>query len=75
MEHILPSIDELIQQRLPDIHIQIQELKLEQNKCGKNKNLSNIRHLKLEQLHKQKELVFEHIIHLLYALGDTYHYL
>ena len=75
MEHILPSIDELIQQRLADIHIQIQELKLEQNKSGKNKNLSNICHQKLEQLHKQKELVFEHIIHLLYALGDTYNYL
>ena len=73
MEHIMPSIDELIQQRLVDIHIQIQELTLEQNKSGKN--LSNICHQKLEQLCKQKELVFEHIIHLLYALGDTYHYL
>ena len=75
MEHILPSIDDLIQQRLADIHIQIQELKLEQNKSGKNKNLSNICHQKLEQLCKQKELVFEHIIHLLYDLGDTYQYL
>ena len=75
MEHILPSIDEWIQQRIAAIHIQIQELKLEENKSGKNKNLSNICHQILEQLHKQKELVFEHIIHLLYALGDTYHYL
>ena len=75
MEHILPSIDDLIQQRLADIHIQIQELKLEHNKSGKNKNLSNICHQKLEQLHKQKELVFEHIIHLFYDLGDTYQYL
>ena len=75
MEHILPNMDDLIQQRLADIHIQIQELKWEQNKSGNNKNLSNICQQKLEQLHKQKEQVFEDIIHLLYDLSDTYKYL
>ena len=41
MENILPSMEDLIQQRLADIRIQIQELKWEQNKYGNNKNLSN----------------------------------
>ena len=75
MEEIMQSMEDLIQQRLADIRIQIQALKLEQNKSGNNKNLFNICQQKLEQLHKQKEQVFEDIIDLVYDLSDTYEYL
>ena len=75
MEDIMPSMEDLIQQRLADIRIQIQALKLEQNKSGNNKNIFNICQQKLEQLHKQKGQVFEDIIDLVYDLGDTYRYL
>ena len=75
MEDIMLSMEDLIQQRLADIRIQIQALKLEQNKSGNNKNLFNISQQKLEQLCKQKEQVFEDIIDLVYDVGDTYKYL
>ena len=71
MEDIMLSMEDLIQQRLADIRIQIQALKLKQNKSGNNKNLFNIYQQKLEQLCKQKEQVFEDIIDLVYDLGDT----
>ena len=68
-------MEDLIQQRLADISIQIQTLKWEQNKNGNNKDIYNICHQKVEQLHKQKQQVFEDIINLLYDLGDTYEYM
>ena len=35
MDHIIPNMEDLIQQRLADIHIQIQNLKRQQNRTGK----------------------------------------
>ena len=75
MEDIMLSMEDLIQQGLADIHIQIQALKLKQNKSGNNKNLFNISQQKFEQLCKQKEQVFEDIIDLVYDFSDTYEYL
>ena len=68
-------MEDLIQQRLADIHIQIQALKWEQNTIGNNKDLFNICQQKIQQLHKQKGQVFEYIINLFYDLRDTYKYL
>ena len=42
MDDILPSMQDLIKQRLADICIQIQVLKQEQNRIGNNKDLFNI---------------------------------
>ena len=75
MDDILPSMEDLIKQRLADIRIQIQALKWEQNRIGNNKDLFNICQQKVEQLRKQKEQVFEDIINLIYQFGDTYEYL
>ena len=74
MDGILSNMEDLIKQGLADISIQIQTLKWEQNKNGNNKDIYNICHQKVEQLHKQKQ-VFEDIINLLYDLRDTYEYL
>ena len=75
MDNILPSMEDLIQQRLSDIHILIQALKWEQNRNGYNNDLFNSCQQKIEQLHKQKEQVFEDTIDLVYQFGDTYKYL
>ena len=75
MDNILQSMEDLIKQRLADICIQIQALKQEQNRIGNNKDLFNICQQKVEQLHKQKEQVFEDIIDLVYQFGDKYKYL
>ena len=75
MDDILPIMEDLIEQRLADISFQIQALKWEQNRIGNNKDLFNICQQKVEQLHKQKEQVFEDIIDFVYDLEDTYEYL
>ena len=41
MDSILPSMEDLIQQRLADNHIQIQALKWEQNRIGNSNDLFN----------------------------------
>ena len=53
-------MEDLIQQRLADIHIQIQGLKWEQNTIGNNKDLFSICQQKIQQLRKQKGQVFEY---------------
>ena len=75
MDHIIPNMDDLIQQRLADIHIQIQNLKHQQNRTGKKNNLFNIYQQQIEHLCKQKEKVFQDIIDVLYDLGQKYEYL
>ena len=75
MDDILPNMEDLIQQRLTDIHIQIQSLKHQQNRTGKNNDLFNIYQQQIEHLHKQKEKVFQDIIDVVYDLGETYKYL
>ena len=54
MYDILPSMEDLIQQRLADRYIQIQALKQDQNRIGNNKDLFNICHQKIEQLTNRK---------------------
>ena len=75
MDDILPNMEDLIQQRLADIHIQIQSLKRQQNITGKNNDLFNIYQQQIEHLHKQKEQVLQDIIDVVYDLGETYKYL
>ena len=75
MDHIIPNMEDLIQQRLADIHIQIQNLKYQQNRTGKKNDLFNVYQQQIEHLHKQKEKVFQDIIDVLYDLGETYKYL
>ena len=75
MDHIIPNMEDLIQQRLADIHIQIQNLKCQQNRTGKRNDLFNVYQQQIEHLRKQKEKVFQDIIDVLYDLGETYEYL
>ena len=75
MDHIIPNMEDLIQQRVADIHIQIQNLKHKQNRTGKKNDLLNVYQQQIEHLHKQKEKVFQDIIDVLYDLGETYEYL
>ena len=75
MDHIIPNMEDLIQQRLADIHIQIQNLKCQQNRTGKKNDLFNVYQQQIENLCKQKEKVFQDIIDVLYDLGETYEYL
>ena len=75
MDDKLPNMKDLIQQRLADIHIQIQSLKCQQNMTGKNNNLFNIYQQQIEHLCKQKEQVLQDIIDIVYDLGETYKYL
>ena len=72
MDDILPNMEDLIQQRLADIHIQIQALKQEQKTIGNNKDLFNIYQQKIQHLGKKKGQVFEYITNLFYDLGETY---
>ena len=72
MDDILPNMEDLIQQRLADIHIQIQALKQEQKTIGNNKDLFNIYQQKIQQLGKKKGQVFEYITNLFYDLVETY---
>ena len=67
-------MEDLIQQRLADIHIQIQNLKRQQNRTGKKNNLFNVYQQQIEHLRTQKEKVFQDIIDVLYDLGETYKY-
>ena len=41
MDHIISNMEDLIQQRLADICIQIQNLKHQQNRTGKKNDLFN----------------------------------
>ena len=75
MDHIIPNMEDLIQQRLADIHIQIQNLKCQQNRTGKKNDLFNVYQQQIEHLRKQKEKVFQDIIDVLYDLGETYEYM
>ena len=75
MDDILPNMEDLIQQRLADIHIQIKSLKHQQNMTGKNNDLFNIYQQQIEHLHKHKEQVLQDITDVVYHLGETYEYL
>ena len=75
MDHIIPNMEDLIQQRLADIHIQIQNLKCQQNGKRKKNDLFNVYQQQIEHLCKQKEKVFQDIINVLYDLGEMYKYL
>ena len=68
-------MEDLIQQRLADIHMQIQNLKCQQNRAGQNKDLFNVYQQQIEHLRKKQAKVFEDIIDVLYHLGETYKYL
>ena len=73
MDDILPNMEDLIQQRLADIHIQ--SLKRQQNRTGKNNYLFNVYQQQIEHLCKQEENVFQDVIDVVYDLGETSKYL
>ena len=68
-------MEDLIQQRLVDINIQVQNLKHQQNRTGKKNDLFNVYQQQIEHLCIQKEKVFQDIIDVLYDLEETYKYL
>ena len=59
MDHIIPNMEDLIQQRLADIHIQIQNLKCQQNGKRKKNDLLMFTNSKLSIFANRKRKCFK----------------